>query len=45
MPKFLDLYGSDPATIVKFKNKYFRVFPELWLYKYSMRIAGAKCVN
>ena len=23
IPKFLDLYGTDPATIMKFKKKYF----------------------
>jgi len=23
VPKFRDLYGRDPATILKFKNKYF----------------------
>jgi len=23
IPKFLDLYGRDPATILKFKKKYF----------------------
>ena len=34
-PKFLDLYGRDPATILKLK-KIFSFSPKLWLYKYSM---------
>jgi len=26
MPKFLDLYGRDPATILEFKKNYFSFF-------------------
>ena len=36
IPKFLDLYWRDPATIRKFKKKIFQFSPKLWLYKYSM---------
>jgi len=25
VPRFLDLYGRDPATILKFKKKYFSI--------------------
>jgi len=36
IPKFLDLYGTDPATILIFFKLKFYISPKLLLYKYSM---------